>query len=89
MLDFIMVLALISVVWGMVSAIAIASFLSNRGHKIDVLLFRFKLFKYIRQYAEITTQEEGQPGFWYRSFTISMTMVLILVIFGLYLKFII
>ena len=68
--------ALMSVIWGIVSAIAIGSYLRAYGYEVNVLLYRFLLFKYMRQYAELTTQQEGRPGFWYYSYVISMLAVL-------------
>ena len=50
-------IALISVIWGVVSAIVMASYLSSRGHKISILFFRLFVMKYIHQYSKITTAE--------------------------------
>jgi hypothetical protein len=76
-------LALLGVIWGIVSAMAIGSYLAARGEKINHLLFRFQLHKHLQRYLEITHQEEGKPGNWYYSFIISMSIVLVCILFGL------
>lgn len=55
-------IALAFIAWGMVSAIAMATHISKRGHKISIFFFRFMIYKYIHQYTEITKQEDGKPG---------------------------
>lgn len=80
------ILALLSVFWGIVSSIVIASFLSRRGIKINWLLFRILVLKYIHQYHKITKEENGKPGPWFYSYIISMNLALVLVIFGIVLR---
>ena len=79
-------LALLSVVWGIVSSIVIAAYLSKRGIKINLLLFRILVFRYIHQYHQITRREEGRPGPWFYSYIISMNLALVLVIIGVVLR---
>ena len=79
-------LAIVSVFWGTVSAIAIASYISSRGHKINILFFRLLIFRYIQQYYEITTQENGRPGVWFYSYITSMNLALVCAIIGAVLK---
>jgi len=57
-----LILALMSVAWGIVTSIMITSFLSKRGIKINYLFFRVLIFGYIRQYRKITLEETGKPG---------------------------
>ena len=78
--------ALISAVWGIVSAIVMASYLSAKGHKISVLFFRLFIMKYIHQYSKITTQENGKPGVWFYSYIVAMNLALVTSIVGLILK---
>lgn len=80
------VLAILSVVWGIVSSIVIASFLSRRGIKINFLFFRILMLKYIHQYQKITTQENGKSGPWFYSYIISMNLALAFAIVGIVLK---
>ena len=79
-------IAIVSVVWGIVSAIVMASYISRRGHKISILLFRLLIFKYIHQYYEITTLENGKPGAWFYSYITSMNLALVCAIVGAVLK---
>jgi hypothetical protein len=79
-------IAAVSVIWGVVSAIAIASYVSKRGYKVNLLLFRLFIFKYIHQYAEITTQESGRPGALFYSYITAMNLALVCVIIGAVLK---
>jgi hypothetical protein len=79
-------LALLSVVWGIVSSIVIASYLSKKGIKISLLFFRILVFRYIHQYHQITKREEGRPGPWFYSYIISMNLALVLAIIGVVLR---
>lgn len=79
-------LALLSVVWGIVSSIVIASYLSKRGVHINILFFRILVLRYIHQYHEITKRERGRPGPWFYSYIISMNLALVLVIIGVVLR---
>jgi hypothetical protein len=79
-------LALLSVVWGIVSSIVIASYLSKKGIKISLLFFRILVFRYIHQYHQITKREEGGPGPWFYSYIISMNLALVLAIIGVVLR---
>ncbi len=80
------VLAFLSVAWGVVSSIVIASFVSRRGIKINFLFFRILMLKYIHQYHKITTQENGKAGPWFYSYIISMNLALVCAIVGLVFK---
>ncbi len=84
--DIFMGIALFSVIWGVVSAIAMASYLSRKGHKISIVFFRLFIMKYVHQYSKITTEENGKPGSWFYIYVISMNLALVSVIIGLVLK---
>ncbi len=86
MSDLLFALAILSVLWGIVSSIVIASFLAKRGTKINFLFFRVLVLKYIYQYHTITSQERGKPGAWFYSYIISMNLALVLAIIGGVLK---
>ena len=79
-------IALVSVVWGIVSAIVIASYLSSRGIKINILFFRIMILKYIHQYYEITAKENGKPGPWFYSYVGAMNIALVAAIVGMLLR---
>jgi uncharacterized oligopeptide transporter (OPT) family protein len=80
-----LVVAILSALWGIVSSLVIASFLSKRGIKISYIFFKVLMIKYIHQYRKITMQENGRPGPWFYSFVISMNLALIFAIAGILL----
>jgi len=79
-------LGLIGVSWGIVSMIAITSFVSEHGTKINYFLYRIYIIKYVNQYKQITEEKNGEPGPWFYSFVISMTFALLCSVIGLILK---
>jgi hypothetical protein len=79
-------IAIVGVVWGIVSVIAMVSYISKRGHKISILFIRLLMFKYVHQYSVITRQENGKSGGWFYSFIVSMNFALVCVIIGALLK---
>ncbi len=85
MSDYILGLALISVLWGIASAIVMATYVSKKGHKVNLLFFRLYVLKYIQMYSKITTEENGKPGVWLYSFIIAMNLALIITIIGILL----
>ncbi len=86
MSNWLIVLAVLSALWGVVSSIVITSFLSGRGIKINYLLIRALILTCIRQYYTITVQESGRPGPWFYSYVISMNLALVLAIGGIVLR---
>ncbi|MCI0498891.1 MAG: hypothetical protein L0Y36_04315 [Planctomycetales bacterium] len=86
MSNWLFVSAIMSVLWGVVSFAGIVSFLSRRGIKINYLLIRILIFKYVHQYYRITREETGRPGPWFYSYMISMNLALVLVIAGIVIK---
>jgi len=83
---FFFIPALISVIFGIVFMIMIASFLSNRGIKINYIFFRLYIIKYIHQYRKITMEENGKPGNLFYGFIVSMNLALVLAVIGIILK---
>ncbi len=86
MSDVLLGAAILSAIWGVVSSIAITSFLSGRGEKINYFLIRLWLFKYVKLYSEITTRENGKPGPWLHSYIVSMNLALVLAVAGIIVK---
>jgi len=80
------VLALICVACGIAASIMIASFLSKRGIKINLLLFRLFIFKWVGQYRKITIEETGKPGPLFYWFITSWNLALVFVIVGAILR---
>ena len=80
------VLAIICVLWGVASSVLIISFLSKRGIKINYLLLRIYIYKYVNQYRKITIEETGKVGPLFYSFITSFILALIFAIAGIVLK---
>jgi len=81
-----LVLALISVAWGVVNSIMITSFLSKRGIKINYLFMRLFIFKYVRQYRKITMEETGKPGPLFYSLITAWNLALLFAIVAIILE---
>jgi hypothetical protein len=86
MSNIFLVLAVICVLYGVISSMMIVSFLSNRGIKINYFLLRLLLPKYVEQYKKIMVETTGRPGTLYFSFVTSMVSALVLAIIGLLLR---
>jgi hypothetical protein len=84
--DMILGLALVSVVCGIVSMIAITSYVAERGIKINFFLYRLHIIKYVNDYRRLTQEEDGEPGPWFYCFLISMNLALVLTVVGAILK---
>jgi len=80
------ILALIGIAFGIAASVMIVSFLSRRGIKINYLFIRLFIFRYIRQYRQITMEETGKPGpLFYWSIT-SWNLALVFAIIGIVLE---
>jgi hypothetical protein len=80
------ILALISVACGIATSIMIASFLSERGVKINYLFIRLFIFRYVRQYRRITMEETGKPGPLFYWFITAWNLALVFAIVGIILE---
>jgi hypothetical protein len=79
-------LAMLAVLWGIVSSMAIVSYLSSRGRKINYFLIRVMILKYISDYHDLTVRERGKPGPWYYSYITAMLLALVFAFIGLALR---
>jgi hypothetical protein len=80
-------IAVICVIWGVVSAVMIGGALQKRGYKVNWLLFRLLLVtRYIGQYRDVTRQETGRVGPLFYSYVIAMIMALVAGIAGLIVR---
>ena len=86
MINLFLVLAIVCVLCGVVSSVLIIAFLSKRGTKINYLIIRIYIYKYINQYRKITIEETGKVGPLFYSFIISFILALIFAIIGILLK---
>jgi len=83
---FFFILAIISVICGIVFSLMITSFLSRHGIKINYVFLRLYLLKYIHQYRKITVEENGKPGNLFYAFIVSMNLALVFTIIGIILR---
>lgn len=81
-----LVIAIICVFIGIGCSIAMVSYLQERGVKINWLLIRLFLPRYVDQYKKLTEEEKGKPGNLYYIFVTCMITALILAIAGLLIK---
>jgi hypothetical protein len=87
--DILLVVAILSALWGVASAILIAEALRKRGVKINWVFLRFLILsKYLGQYRDITRQETGRTGPLFYSYVVAMNLALVLAIAGIILRLI-
>ena len=55
-------LAVVSVLWSVVTSVRIVLALRRRGVKVSFLWLRIMIIKYVRQYKRITLEETGHAG---------------------------
>ena len=79
-------LAIVSAVWSVVSSIMIASYLSQRGVKVNLLFLRLFAINNVREYQKLTGDETGKSDPWFQSFTVSMKVALVTGLAGIILK---
>lgn len=72
-----LILAVVFLFWGVASSIVMTSYCSDKGIKVNWLLIRLLIFKYVSEYRRLTIEETGKPGFWFYSFIISMNSALV------------
>ena len=80
------VLALASVIWGIVSAVFITAALREHGVRINFLLWNVLLFRYVHQYRAITLQETGRVGPHFYSFVVAMNLAVLAAISGVVVR---
>ena len=84
--NILVALALIAVVWGIVSSLKIVTHLASRGIRINYILLRVMILRYIGMYHDMTVREAGRPGPWYYSYIASMLLALLFAVIGLALR---
>ncbi|MHC4140848.1 MAG: hypothetical protein ACYSUF_02855 [Planctomycetota bacterium] len=80
------VLALLCIIWGVVSAVRIAAALHERGIRIQPVLLNVLIFKYLYQYRAITLVETGRTGLLFYSYVLAMSLALLAAIAGLVVR---
>jgi len=86
MANTLLVLALVFVGLFVIFSIMIVHELSKRGVKINFILLRLYLIKYIHQYKQLTLKESGNIGPLYYPCIVSVGLALVLAIAGLVLR---
>lgn len=81
-----MIAAIICLFTGIGCSIAMVSFLQERGVKINWLLIRLFLPRYVSQYKKMTEEESGNPGSLYYIFVVCMVSASALAVIGLLTK---
>jgi hypothetical protein len=54
--------ALLAALWMIVTMVRILEFLRRRGRRVNPLLLRVMIFRYLADYRRVTTEEWGHPG---------------------------
>jgi hypothetical protein len=70
-------IAVISVIWYIVTGFIICDWLSMRSYKVNYLFLRLFLPLYVNQYKKLTTAETGRAGILYLHWIISINMTLV------------
>jgi hypothetical protein len=86
MANTLLILALVFVGLFVIFSMMIVRDLSKRGVKINFVLLRLYLIKYISQYKQITLKETGKIGPLYYPCIVSVILALVLPIVGLILR---
>ena len=86
MANALLILALVFVGLFVIFSMMIVRELSKRGVKINYILLRLYLIKYIDQYKQTTLKETGKIGPLYYPCVTSVVLALVLAVAGLILK---
>jgi len=86
MANALLIFALVSVALFVIFSIMIVHELSKRGVKINFILLRLYIIKYIHEYKQLTLKETGKIGPLYYPCIISVNLALALAIVGLVLR---
>jgi len=85
--DILFAVAIVSVLWGVASAVLIAEALRKRGVKVNWVFLRFLILsKYLGQYRDITRQETGRSGPLFYSYVVAMNLAFVAAIAGIVLR---
>jgi hypothetical protein len=70
-------IAIISVVWFIVTGLVICDWLGKRSYRVNYLFIRLFLPVYVYQYKKLTTAETGRAGPLYYHWIISINTALV------------
>ena len=86
MANALLIFALVFVGLFVIFSVMIVHELSKRGVKINFILLRLYIIKYIHEYKQLTMKETGKIGPLYYPCIISVNLALVLAIVGLVLR---
>ncbi|MBK7142954.1 MAG: hypothetical protein IPH75_12820 [bacterium] len=73
-------------IWFTVYSIRMCDYLQKHGRKVNFLLLRLYLPKYISEYKEMTTAESGQPGNLYGRALIGINVTLVTAVLAIVVR---
>lgn len=73
-------------IWFTVLSIMMCDYLQKHGRKVNFLLLRLYLPKYISEYKEMTTGESGQPGILYGRALIGINLALVFAVLAIVVR---
>jgi len=74
---FIVVIAVIALIWYVVSSIMIYNELKKRNVRVNFIFIRFMIIPYANKYREITKKESGKVGSLFYHWVISINVTLV------------
>ena len=72
--------ALVFLLWNILIGEKIIKYLNAHGVRTKLVIARFSMFRYIKQYKRLTTLNEGMIGEHYKSFFITAIIFVVLLI---------
>jgi hypothetical protein len=79
-MTILMIAGLVCVVWAVTAAILIAADLQKRGVKVNFILLRLLIVKYLHEYSKLTREQSGRVGPLFYHYVIPLNIALILFI---------
>ena len=86
--NFLTIVAVLAVVWHVITTLRIYDFLQKRNIPVNFILLRLFTFRYVSQYKQITRQEKGKVGklFYHWIISINITLIAVIIIFISYYR---
>ena len=81
------VLALIFLIWNIVTSINIVNILKDNGVKADLRWLRFRAFGYAKKYRVLTLETEGKIGSLYFHFLAYIILFITVLVIGIILAY--
>jgi hypothetical protein len=75
-------LAILCMIWGVVSAVRVTVAVHQRGVRIQPILLNVLILKYLYQYRVLTLAETGRTGWLFYSYVLAMNLALLSAITG-------